>query len=66
VDHFFGGGPKFFNLNVLSSSILVKVHFDVIMAMIGNTVYSMLANKLRGFKRCDAEKTHRLFVKKEK
>ena len=54
---------KFFNLNALSSPILVKVHFDVIMTMIADTLYSLLARKLRGFENCDASKIYRLFVK---
>lgn len=56
---------KFFNLNALSSPILVKVHFDVIMTMIADTLYTMLAQKLRGFESCDAAKIHRLFVKRK-
>lgn len=54
---------KFFNLNCLSSPILVKVHFDVTMTMIADTLYSMLAQKLRGFKNCDAPKLYRHFVR---
>jgi len=54
---------KFFNLNALSSPILVKVHFDVVMTMIADTLYSLLASKLRGFEACDAAKIYRLFVK---
>ena len=54
---------KFFNLNALSSPILVKVQFDVIMTMIADTLYSMLAQKLRGFESCDAPKLNRHFVK---
>jgi len=33
---------KFFHLNALSSPILVKVHFDVALTMIADTLYSML------------------------
>jgi len=54
---------KFFNLNSLSSPILVKVHFDIIMTMIADTLYSMLAAKLRGFNNCDASKVYRNFVR---
>ena len=54
---------KFFNLNALSSPILVKVHFDVVMTMIADTLYNMLAQKLRGFHDCDAPKIYRHFVK---
>ncbi|MCP4630965.1 MAG: transposase [bacterium] len=54
---------KFFHLNALSSPILVKVHFDVVMTMMADTLYSMVAQKLRGFERCDAPKLYRHFVK---
>ena len=54
---------KFFNLNALSSPILIKVQFDVIMTMIADTLYTMLAHKLRGFESCDAPKINRHFVK---
>jgi hypothetical protein len=53
---------KFFHLNALSSPILVKVHFDVVMTMIADTLYSMLAKKLRGFEQCDAAKLYRHFI----
>jgi transposase len=53
---------NFFHLNALSSPILVKVHFDVAMTMIADTLYSMLAKKLRGFEDCDAPKLYRHFV----
>lgn len=54
---------KFFHLNALSSPILIKVHFDVVMTLIADTLYSQLAQKLRGFERCDAPKLYRHFVR---
>jgi len=63
VENVISEAVKFFNLNALSSPILVKVHFDVIMTMIADTLYSMLAQKLRGFEDCDAPKIYRHFVK---
>jgi hypothetical protein len=63
VENVISEAVKFFNLNALSSPILVKVHFDVIMTMIADTLYSMLAQKLRGFESCDASKIYRHFVK---
>jgi transposase len=62
VENVISEAVKFFNLNALSSPILVKVHFDVIMTMIADTLYTILAQKLRGFESCDAAKIHRLFV----
>jgi hypothetical protein len=54
---------KFFHLNALSSPILVKVHFDIVMTMIADTLYCRLAQNLRGFEACDAPKLYRDFVK---
>jgi hypothetical protein len=54
---------KFFHLNSLSSPILTKVHFDVVLTAIADTLYSMLAQKLRGFEECDAPKIFRHFVR---
>jgi len=63
VENVISEAVKFFNLNALSSPILTKVHFDVIMTMVADTLYSMLACKLRGFEHCDAAKVYRHFVK---
>jgi transposase len=54
---------KFFHLNSLSSPILVKIQFDIIMTMIADTLYSMLAKKLRGFEECNAQTIYRHFVR---
>ena len=54
---------KFFHLNALSSPILVKVHFDVAMTMMADTLYAMLAKKLRGFEDCDAPNIFRHFIR---
>ena len=62
VENAISEAVDFFNLNALSSPILVKVHFDVIMTMIADTLYNMLAVKLRGFEHCDAPKIYRDFI----
>lgn len=54
---------KFFNLNALSSPILVKVHFDVVMTLIADTLYYLLAQRLRGFEECNAPKIFRHFIR---
>ncbi len=54
---------KFFHFNALSSPILIKVHFDLVMTMIADTLYWRLAQNLRGFESCDAPKLYRHFVK---
>ena len=63
VENVIAEAVKFFNLNALSSPILIKVHFDIVMTMIADTLYSMLSKKLRGFEGCDAPKVYRDFVK---
>lgn len=63
VENSIAEAVSFFNLNALSSPILIKVHFDVLMTLIADTLYTMLAQKLRGFEDCDAKKLYRHFVK---
>jgi hypothetical protein len=52
----------FFNLNMLSSPILIKIHFDVVLTMVADTLYYHLAQSLRGFENCNAHKIFRHFV----
>jgi transposase len=54
---------KFFHLNALPSPILTKVHFDIIMTMIADTLYTRLAHNLRGFEACDAPTLYHHFVR---
>jgi len=54
---------KFFHLNSLSSPILVKVHFDVVLTMIADTLYYLLAQRLRGFEECNAPQIFRHFIR---
>jgi hypothetical protein len=62
VENSIAEAVKFFHLNAISSPILLKVHFDVVLTMIADTLYTMLAHRLRGFEDCDAAKLHRHFV----
>jgi transposase len=54
---------KFFHINALSSPMLLKVHFDMVMTMIADTLYWRLAQNLRGFEKCDAHTIFRNFVR---
>ena len=63
VENVIAEAVKFFHLNALSSPILIKVHFDVLMTMIADTLYHMLARHLRGFETCDAPKLYRHFIR---
>jgi len=53
---------KFFNINALSSPMLLKIHYDLVMTMIADTLYWRLAQNLRGFEKCDANTIFRNFV----
>lgn len=53
---------KFFSLNALSSPVLVKVHFDVLMTMIAHCLYHLLSQRLRGFEECRASTIFRKFI----
>ncbi len=63
IENVISEAVKFFHLNALSSPILIKVHFDVVMTMVADTLYNMFAQKLRGFEQCDAPKIYRHFIK---
>ena len=53
---------KFFSLNALSSPILIKVHFDVLMTMIAHGLYHFFSQKLRGFEECRSSTIFRHFI----
>jgi hypothetical protein len=53
---------SFFNINALSSPILIKTHLDVVLTMMADTLYYHLAQSLRGFESCDANKVFRHFI----
>ena len=52
----------FFHLNLVSSSIVVKVDFDLTMTLIANTLYKLLAKKLRGFEDATAKSIFSKFI----
>ena len=53
---------KFFSLNAISSPVLIKVHFDVLMTMIAHGLYHFLSQKLRGFEHCRSSTIFRKFI----
>jgi hypothetical protein len=63
VENTIAEAVKFFHLNALSSPILVKVHFDVVLTMIADTLYYLLAQRLRGFEECNAPQIFRHFIR---
>jgi hypothetical protein len=52
----------FFNLNNPSSSIVVKVDFDLTLSLLAHNLYRILANNLPGFEHCTAATINRKFL----
>jgi transposase len=52
----------FFNLNALSSPIIVKVDFDIAMTLIANTLYKILAGKFKLFEKAKPKTIYRNIV----
>lgn len=52
----------FFHLNSPSSSIVVKVDFDLTISILAHNLYNKLAQELVGFENCQAQTLHRKFI----
>ena len=52
----------FFNLNALSSPIMVRIHFDILMSVVANIMYQRFARDLPRFERNLAPNIFRRFV----
>ncbi len=53
---------NFFHLNQLSSSLVVKVDFDLTMSLLADNLYRKLASRLERFEQCRAHTINRRFV----
>ena len=53
---------KFFHLNQTSSSIVVKVDFDLTMSLLAHNLYQILTRHLPGFERCTVYTIYRYFI----
>jgi transposase len=52
----------FFNLNALSSPIMIRIHFDILWTLIADTLYRRFAQDLRRFERNIAPTIFRKFI----
>jgi transposase len=62
IENGIGEAVKFFSLNALSSPVLIKVHFDVLMTMIAHALYHFFSQKLKGFEDCRPSTIFRKFI----
>jgi len=53
---------SFFNLNALSSPLMIRIHFDVIWTIIADTLYHRFAQDLRRFEKVLAPQLFRKFI----
>ncbi len=52
----------FFNLNALSSPLMIRIHFDILWTLIADTLYHRFAQDLRRFEKALAPQLFRKFV----
>ena len=52
----------FFNLNALSSPLMIRIHFDILFTFIADTLYHVFAKDLRRFEKHDAKTIFRKFI----
>lgn len=52
----------FFHLNSLSSTVVVKVDFDLTMTVLAHNLYRKLSASLPGFGQCTVDSIHRMFI----
>lgn len=52
----------FFNLNALSSPLMIRIHFDIVWTVIADTLYHLMANDLRRFEKCLAPTIFKKFI----
>jgi len=62
IEKSFSEQIDFFHLNRLSSSIVVKVDFDLAMTLFAHTCYLLLGQKIQGFEKSTAKQTYRKFI----
>lgn len=53
---------SFFNLNALSSPIMIRIHFDILWTMIADTLYHVFAKDLKRFEKNLAPTIFRKFI----
>ncbi|GAF94640.1 unnamed protein product, partial [marine sediment metagenome] len=52
----------FFNINALSSPIMIRIHFDLFWTVIADTLYHRLAQDLPRFEKCQAKTIFKKFI----
>jgi transposase len=53
---------SFFNINALSSPLMIRIHFDIFWTVVADTLYHVLASDLRRFEDCTAPVIFKKFI----
>ena len=53
---------SFFNLNALSSPIMIRIHFDILWTLVADTLYNIFSSDLRRFEKNIAPTIFRKFI----
>lgn len=53
---------SFFNLNALSSPLMIRIHFDILWTMVADTIYRCFARDLRRFEHHQAPSIFKRFI----
>ena len=70
ISYLYLGVPKvnfyelvsFFNLNALSSPLMIRIHFDILWTMVADTIYRRFASDLRRFEHQQAPSIFKRFI----
>jgi len=62
IENNIGENVDFFNLNGLQSPVVVQVNFDIAITLVANTLYKILAKKLRWFENQQPKTLSRKFL----
>jgi hypothetical protein len=62
IENAIADGVHFFHLDALCSSLHVEVDFSVVLTIVANGLYRMLARPIQGFEHVTAKKLHRKFT----
>jgi len=55
IENKFAELVNFFNLNALSSPFMIRIYFDVVLTMVADTLYRLLAKDLKRFEDCTSK-----------
>ena len=62
IENSISTGTNFFHNGALSSSVAIRIDFDVLLTLVAQAAYHILARKLRGYEQSNADVIFRKFI----